>query len=286
MKKFTWDIGYLCNFNCPYCFHTAERSAPHEPQAPLPSPEEAVSAWRRVHDLFGAAKVCITGGEPFLFPAFADVLSGISAFHFVHVTTNMSLPPDEIIRDLDPARVEFNATFHPLRMSPDVFVSRVQGVRKAGFSCGVCYLAHPLQLREMLNYKRYFAAGGLPFGVTRFRGIYAGVEYPAGYSDGEREYLSLVEHWTPGCEEAGGGADGQRLPFSGDAGDRRGRTAETRACGAGADHAVVRADGTVVPCGRRQSPALGNLFSGGVRLLNEPAPCPLGFDGCDESDVV
>ena len=55
MKKFSWDLGYYCNFKCEYCFFTAAgwdymMAMQGEPR----SPEKMEEAWKKIHAAAGA----------------------------------------------------------------------------------------------------------------------------------------------------------------------------------------------------------------------------------------
>ena len=148
MKNFTWDICRECNFECGYCFNA---QAGFGIPVAARSPGEIEEAWKKVFDAYGRCFIRITGGEPFLYPYFAEIISRITKFHKVHVTSNLSQGLDDFVSKTDPRSVEMNSTFHPSRAGYGDFANQVLKLRRAGFKCEACYLAHPSQLREMGN---------------------------------------------------------------------------------------------------------------------------------------
>lgn len=233
-------------------------------QGPARSRDEIISAWKQVYDSYGTCVIYVTGGEPFLYPDFVGIVNGITAYHRVHITSNVSLPLDDFIATVDRCRVELNATYHPQYMELKTFAEQVRRLQDAGFRCGACYLAHPAQLREMLNYRRYLKTRGIDLGITEFCGTHAGREYPGAYSADERAFLSYVTRWNSSADDAQflcrntermAPADATEVP-----------------CSAGVLFADINLDGTVRPCSA--SPAcLGNLYQRTLVLLEQPQIC-------------
>jgi MoaA/NifB/PqqE/SkfB family radical SAM enzyme len=282
MKKFSWDIGFYCNFKCPYCFFTVHgwdelRLKTGQPR----SPDVVEKAWQRTAERYGCSHLYIEGGEPFLYPSFYDIVSRISKHHLIHITTNLSQPLDEFVNGVNPEKVACNATYHPQFMDCAVFARQVLRLRQAGFSCDVCYLAHPQQLREMLNFKRYFREREIEMTVIDFWGEYRGKRYPQAYTDEERRYCRYVARWDGGRENAPEqpGSASAAPAFSPDP-----RRSLGRNCGAGSDYAVIEVDGTAHPCGQVRDISMGNIFAeGGITLLDAPLRCSAAYCTCEEN---
>lgn len=193
IKRFSWDMGYYCNFKCIYCFTSGgEWDRLNALQGFPKSAEEIERMWKKVHDTHGPGLIQITGGEPFEYPGFIEIAARLSRLHLVHVTTNLSHQIDALKTALDPARVAFNATFHPRYIDHKIFLSRVLSLRNQGFSCDVCYLAHPSQLQEMLKYRKTFLRNKINMAVVEFRGTWQGREYPKEYSENEKALIRSV----------------------------------------------------------------------------------------------
>jgi len=286
MKRFTWDFGCDCNFRCSYCFftkagwdniirlHAVEKSA-----------ETIEEAWKNIFGKYGKVRLYLTGGEPFLYRGFAGIVSKLSKYHDIHITTNLSLPVEEFIDKIDPLKVELNSTFHPLHSNPKTFAGNVARLRNAGFSCGVCYLAHPGQLKEMLNYKKYFKSVGIDMAVTLFWGDFGGREYPSAYTCEEKEYLEYCEKWSEDVDEYD--LLFNNIESSITFGALQTNIEEIREgtfCGAGRDYAVVGVNGDVRPCGQSPGPILGNIYTGDVDLFSKAFECPVKHCRFRESD--
>jgi len=262
MKAVVWNFCASCNFKCPYCFITgtgwkdAERQ-----QGPFRSPEEIGRAWKTFHDVYGRCTVYITGGEPFLYPRFNEVVSAVAACHRVHITSNLSQPLELFIAGIDRGKVELNATFHPRFMELETFVRQVLLLRSSGFTCGTCYLAHPSQLREMLPYRWYMKKAGIDLAITPFRGSHEGIEYPSGYTSEEAAFLSYVEQWSPAWDDEQSLAHWLRLrQMNRGQGDNAFNGINDK--GTGGDlFAEIAFDGSVRFL-NAPSAYLGNLFSG------------------------
>ncbi|MHB9155272.1 MAG: radical SAM protein [Endomicrobiales bacterium] len=285
MIKFSWDIALSCNFKCRYC--AGYRAIGERERRNGRPVEETEKAWKDIFEKYGECRVYVTGGEPFLYPAFAGTMRAVSKYHRLHITTNLSLPLDDFIASLDSGRVEINASFHPYHIDFRTFRDQVMRLKKAGFTCGTCYLAHPSQLREMRNYKKYFLDHGIELAITPFRGQYEGKTFPEGYSKEERDYIKTTVLWS---RDRG---DDFRLPegMNGfiDGGEEMQLSKLTtggsreKFCPAGSVFAVIAADGTVRRCSQESGAILGNIFQRNVLLFNEARPCP--FACCKSGEI-
>jgi MoaA/NifB/PqqE/SkfB family radical SAM enzyme len=291
MKIFSWDMSYLCNFKCEYCFFTtAGWENIRKKHGKLKAPDIIEKAWENVCDRYGAVKILITGGEPFLYPKFAEILQRISKYHNIHVTTNLSQPLDDLIKLINPVKVELNSTFHPAHIDIETFSHQIMKLRKSGFTCGVCYLAHPTQLREMLYYKRYFMKQNIDMALTIFWGYYLGKNYPDGYTDEERNYCLKVSKWTSEADEylltgnryenvAADDTDEQLANL-------KPEITNGNQCNAGYKYATIEVSGAVKPCGQSPGPELGNLYDNNIELCKKPIICKAKYCKCRETDYM
>ncbi|MFC2061729.1 radical SAM protein [Elusimicrobiota bacterium] len=270
-KIFSWDISCNCNFNCHYCFISKEGAGRQE----LKNLDGIITGWKYVYDCCGACKIYITGGEPFIYPGFVDIVEGLAKFHIMHITTNLSVPVDDFIERISPQKVEFNCTFHPMYISPDSFIKQTKKLKLAGFTCGVCYLAHPLQMREMLNYKKIFRKNNIDMALNEFWGNYNGKNYPLEYTEEEKEYYNYVVSWKPDTIEFQGARNGtgniEQLY------NLKPPVTNSRLCKAGYNYAAIDAEGNVKRCGQDPSSVMGNIFEKNLVLLNEPEECSVEY---------
>lgn len=196
MKNYVWHYSAQCDYRCDYCYHSVDGwENLQRCQGKLRTAEECCRAWEAVHAAQGRCRIQLAGGEPFLEPGFINMMAGVSRLHAMHITTSLSQPVDRFIASVDPRQIEINATYHPRYADIVVFAERVEQLRGAGFSCGACYLAHPLQMREMLNYKKFLLARGIPLAIAAFRGMHEGKKYPEAYTPQERQWYRRVVCW-------------------------------------------------------------------------------------------
>ncbi len=261
---FTWDIHYKCNFRCPYCwFYT---KWPDEGRRNIYlSPDEWMKHWRRVYDKYGSIRIEITGGEPFIYPNFIELIKRLSSIHRVKITTNMSGDIETFVKEIDPQKVNLDLNFHPLFADIDTFIRKALILKKSGFKAGVCYLAYPPQMGKINFYRKYFEENGINFALAAFWGEYRGKTYPDSYTQEEIEFIR---------------------PFLGDI-DRivyhlKGESPRGKLCNAGYKYAVIQADGKVIRCGQLPDKAISNFLDDNFHLLDRPEPCEADYCPCNE----
>ena len=89
MKTFAWDIWFYCNYNCKFCT-TKTKVFPEK----IYKAEDFFKFWKNIYDNYGKCKICITGGEPLLYPNINLIISKLASIHYVHITTNLSMNID------------------------------------------------------------------------------------------------------------------------------------------------------------------------------------------------
>lgn len=283
MIKFTWEIGFYCNFKCDYCFYTQSGWKNLEKIRGIPkSPNVIEDAWEEVCRRYGSVCIYITGGEPFLYPNFIEVICRILKFHEVHITTNLSLYIDEFVGKISPEKVEINATFHPVFINIDRFTSQILKLKEANFICNVCYLAHPMQLREMLSYKKYFKKFQIEMTPNVFWGEYKRKRYPHRYSEKERRYYQFVTNWTTEESNDNFFSEKEETKKNPQFYNLYPKFSMGRICNAGYKYAIVNVDGTVKPCGQVLGPILGNIYQKNVRLYKSQIKCSAEYCKCKE----
>lgn len=261
---FTWDIHYKCNFRCPYCwFYTGWAEAAK--RNIYLSPEEWMIHWRRVYDKYGSIRIEITGGEPFIYPNFIELVKLLSTIHTIKITTNMSGDIETFVKEINPERADFDLNFHPLFADVDTFIKKTLLLKNAGFKGGVCYLAYPPQMSKIDFFKRRFEEIGINFALAAFWGEYNGKRYPESYTKEEIEFIR---------------------PFLGDI-DRtiyhlKGASPKGKLCNAGYKYAVIQADGNVIRCGQLADRIISNFMDEDFHLLDKPQPCEADFCPCNE----
>jgi MoaA/NifB/PqqE/SkfB family radical SAM enzyme len=219
--------------------------------------------WRRIYDKYGSIRIEITGGEPFIYPDFIELVKLLSSIHSVKITTNMSGDIEKFVKEIDSQKVDLDLNFHPLFANIETFIKKTLLLKESGFKAGVCYLAYPPQMGRINMFRKRFQEVGIDFALAAFWGEYQGRRYPDSYTEEEREFIR---------------------PFLGDI-DRivyhlKGESPKGKLCNAGYKYAVIQADGKVIRCGQLAEKIISNLLD--EDLLDKPEPCEADFCPCNE----
>jgi len=151
MKTLAWDIWLYCNYDCKFC-NTKTNIFPEK----IHSVEEIFNSWENIYEKYGKCKICITGGEPLLYPQIDSVIEKLSTLHYLHITTNLSMDVDFLFKiNIDKKNIFFNITFHPFYTNINELVFKLLNLKKYGYKFSVCYMNDNFQLFEFLNYKKF-----------------------------------------------------------------------------------------------------------------------------------
>ncbi|HWA48005.1 MAG TPA: radical SAM protein [Dongiaceae bacterium] len=269
-----WALLRTCNYRCDYCFLN-ERLLGEKIQTHA-TPAE----WRAAFDATGKTwMVHLTGGEPTLYPDFAEIGALLAERHYLSLNSNLTGPSIvDFATRVDPARVSFiNAGLHPMerarKQGHDAFLRHAHLLLECGFPIMVSVVATPAVLRDF----EAIAASLRPIGLMPIpklmQGKVGGRRYPDSYTAKERalfrRYSRRAEATYPELFKA---AERPTIDppigrdFLDGLPDRRGQL-----CAAGMKYVRIEADGRVERCG--DGPPLGNLLHGDVRFATEAAPC-------------
>lgn len=261
---FVWDIHYRCNFRCPFCWFYGHWERLDKLNIYL-SVKEWDDIWDRMYKRYGECHLMITGGEPFLYPNFIELIEALSKKYTIKITTNISGDIDTFARKINPERVCLDMNFHPLEAKLEPFIRKVLVLKKRGFSGGVCYLAYPPQMEKINYFKEKFEKEGINFALAAYWGEYGGKNYPQDYTDEDKEFIA---------------------PFLGDP-DRikyhlNKKKTKGKLCRSGYIYASIKANGVVSRCGTLSEKPIGNIFDENFKLFDEPLPCEAEYCPCDE----
>jgi MoaA/NifB/PqqE/SkfB family radical SAM enzyme len=268
MIQFTWDIHYKCSYACPYCwFHGKwEDIKCHNI---YPGTERLLTCWENIRKSYGRVHVEISGGEPSIYPDFAEFVCALAAIHEVGVTSNLSGDIQGILRSSQ--RFHVGMSFHPLFAEYEAFLAKARGIKGAGLGNGVLYLAYPPAVPEIPRYKAMFEEQGFIFSVLTFWGKFQGRDYPQSYSHQEREIIDTA------------------LGVRGESNTKYQLQPEItrgRLCRAGHAYALVHPNGDAYRCGggnwKDQHAPFGNIFRDDFRLCEKPEPCESEHCPCNE----
>ncbi len=131
-----------------------------------------------------------------------------------------------------------------------------------GYDIGINYVAYPLQLGRMREFKLAFEKEHVSFTIMPFRGEFAGRAYPAGYTEEEKELIRQCD---------------SNLTISSKMIDWYGRDKLSRkdtVCRMGQMYTKIHPNGDALRCCYiHDKGKLGNLIDGTFSLWDEPRVC-------------
>jgi len=260
--RFTWNIHYACNYRCPYCFFDG-KWAEYRKRNVYRSVNEWLKIWQKVFDNYGRCYMLITGGEPFMYPDFIELIEKISKIHFpINISTNASGDLNAFTARIDPEKVSLSVSFQPYFDTIDPFLKKVNFLRQRGFEGCINFVAYPAYMNDIEYYKERFRAIKQELKVIPFWGKYHDKEYPHSYTPAERAMLGINEEWFNHVRK------------------------KDSLCPAGHNSALIFPDGLVARCGQiGERQPLGNFFDLDFKLLDKPMPCGAEFCPCSENKL-
>ncbi len=191
---FTWDIQYACNYRCSYCiiFKSPQWDSflSKKDRPPIPA-ERWMEIWDDIYDKYGSAHIHCSGGEPFYYPRFIDILAHITKKHTMECDTNLSFPVDSFIGRVEKGRFRFAPSFHPEFAELEPYIEKCVKLRKAGYDLeGVNYICWPPHLKRIPEFKAAFNKIGVVLTLIPFRGRFEGKDYPDAYTPEERRWIN------------------------------------------------------------------------------------------------
>jgi MoaA/NifB/PqqE/SkfB family radical SAM enzyme len=261
-----WNIHYACNYRCPYCWWYGKWQNLAKLNRYL-SVEEWTKYWSNIYNKYGCVRIEVSGGEPFIYPNFKELVLELSKMHTLVITTNLSTDIGDFTEQINSEKVKIIPSFHPLFVDFYTFIKKARLLKEKGFTTDVHYLAYPPQIKYLGLYKEKFESAGLVFSVLIFWGNYNGINYPEGYTEEERNFIhSCLDY----CAQEKFQVIAER--------ERKGSL-----CQAGHYYAVIQGDGRVVRCeGSDLNEEVGNFFDKNFKLLDKALPCNTEPCNCNE----
>ncbi len=240
MKSIAWDIWLYCNYDCNFC-NSKTTIFPRG----LKTAKELVDVWEKVYKKYGRCRIYITGGEPFLYPDFINIIIKLSEFHDLHITTNLSLNIEELVNlNIKKDCLLINATFHPFYQEIYKFVNKVCILKENGYKISATYMSDNLQMTELLNYKNIFLKNNIKFS-------------PVEVNCNEIKNNIVRDFLTKGFIKEK---------------DNSIKKDENSLCNAGYEYLVVNSIGDIFICSRNEN-KIGNIFIDGLEFLSKKNYC-------------
>lgn len=274
MKRFwNWDIHYACNYRCSYCFLAKKWDIASQANR-YPGIKKWIDVWSKIYDKYGDCHIHFSGGEPFTYPDFFDLIVYLSRDFTLEFTTNLSFDIPYFIKKIEPTRAKLNASFHPEFADFDKFLKDILLLRSNNFSVSVSFVAYPPYLKMMSDLKRQFNEREIDFIIQPFRGDYGQLTYPAGYAELDKDLFKLC---------------GGDPPVNKDIFDYRlkEKQKETKLCRMGQMYGKIYASADVHRCCSRGAEKIGNLLDDiDFELLENPEICEIEDCICWKRMVV
>jgi len=261
-RRFTWNIHYDCNYRCPYCFFNG-KWVEYKKRNVYLSVDEWMVYWNKIHEKYGRCYILVTGGEPFIYPNFIELMTRLSEVHYpINISTNTSGDLESFVKRIDPERVSLSVSLQLNFERLDAFLEKVKFLRKHRFEGCINFVAYPPFVKHIALYAERFNAIGERLKVIPFWGKYQDKEYPFAYTQEEKEIIGIDDSWINNVRK------------------------KNSLCPAGYNSALIFPDGKVARCGQiGERVLLGNFFDYEFKLLSEPLPCDAEYCPCDENKL-
>jgi sulfatase maturation enzyme AslB (radical SAM superfamily) len=262
---FDWITNYECNYRCPYCwFHNQWEDLKNFDR--YISQDRIVKFWKDIYQKYGSVQINISGGEPFLYSNFVNLLFGLLELHRVEIMSNLSLDVCCLLNKFDSLPLNIVPSFHPLFADFIKFKEQAIVLKEKGFVRKISYLAWPPQIPKLNHYRDEFTKLGFHFFARPFFGIFNSKKYPDMYTDEEKEIIL-----------------GSVMPTGDSPASVEPIVTKGKLCRAGEKYALVQPDGRIYRCGatkpsQHQELIMGDVSAENFSLYDKPKPC--NADGC------
>ena len=241
MKTFAWDIWLYCNYDCKFC-NAKTKNLPTK----IYDVDEIINVWESIYKRYGKCKICITGGEPLLYPNINLIIERLSKIHFIHITTNLSIDVNFLLdENIKKDNAFFNVTFHPYYVDIKDFVNKMLKLKKYGYKISACYMNDSVQLLEFLNYKKVFNKYGFNLSLVSSFNL-------------NKNYRILNDF-----------IDNNSIKLYN---NNSNNSINNKECNAGINYACVDTNGNIYSCSVIKI-KLGNIFNNNFDFMNKNIDC-------------
>lgn len=251
---FSWYLNNECNYKCSFC-------KPEDIKTRFIGVDKWVDIWDKIYDDYGGCHIHISGGEPFIYPGFIELIARLSEKHTLEFSTNLSMEIEPFMEAVKPERARLGGSFHPEFSNFEEFFDKIVKLKANGYDVWANYVAYPLHLEDMHRYKKSIEDRGIQFSIQPFNGTFEGREYPLGYTEQEKSIMTFGEVNKVNKDTIDWRTDEKKSSIKG------------KLCRMGQMYARVYPNGEVCRCCGNGASKLGNLIDGTFRLLDDAMPC-------------
>lgn len=271
-----WDISYKCNYKCAYCRVDTWRETRY-----ISVPEWG-KIWDKIYDNYGSTHMRFSGGEPFIYPDFMELLGVLGEKHTLNVTTNLSFDAGELVKRAghiaEKAQLVISSSYHPEYHKLQDFIDKVLYLKNNGIYTSVSMVAWPPFLKDIPAAKEAMEKNNIQFQVIPLGGHFFDKDYPQGYTDAECDFLGTM------AVTVSNKASKDMYDFKVKKGDSK---VKKRLCRMGMNFGMIRPNGDVFRCCTFEKSAyLGNMIDGTFALLEKPGWCDLERCNCYKAMIV
>jgi len=259
-----WDIMLHCNYRCPYCFNKGKWEQLEVCNKNY-SQEDWLNFWDRIYQKYGEISIIISGGEPFIYPKFLELMRKMVSKHRIEVCTNLSIDFDciqRIINEFTPQRFILHPSFHPYFADLEEVIKKMHILKHKGWNLEPIIVAYPPMLGELKYFRKRFFEEGIGIFVQPFIGQYQNRIFPQEYMDSEKEIISSF-------------ADVDLIRYQ-----LNNISPEAKSCKTGFKYFRVDPDGLILRCASSKK-IMGKMEDMNFRLFETAMPCEAEFCMCN-----
>lgn len=271
-----WDITYECNYRCSYCIVDRWRETRYI------SINEWKIIWDEIFENYGSTHIRFSGGEPFVYPNFIELLKILGEKHTLNITTNLSFNAKELLKEtasiIDKCSLSLSASYHPEYQKLNDFIKKVIYLKSNGIYVSVSIVAWPPILKNIPLIKRNMEENNIEFLIIPLQGRFFDKNYPEDYTEQELIFLKNMSVTTSNP------ASKDMINFKVNKEDNN---IKKRLCRMGQNFGLIRPNGDVFRCCTFEKDAyLGNIIDRTFKLLDKPTWCEINPCTCYRAMLV
>lgn len=258
-----WFITWDCNFKCPYCWQWAEPEL-YRKHYPI-GWKKWVIAWNKIAVKFDKVVCGITGGEPFIYTDFLELLQELPSNMIYDITSNLSFNVERFLKIASKRCTGVVCSYHPANITnnlsyTDNFIQKVR-LLKILPNTRVNFVAAPQNLKYYYKLKQLCEKYNIELHVDQ-------CTTKINNSKSTKEELRMANSILSKDRQHSCKKIIQR----------------TVMCSAGKNHILLHPNGMTYPCikleneyvnTRNTSPLIGNFFDENFSLRDKGIKCAL-----------